>query len=317
MLSRWSLLVLVLLLAACGAGEPSLPQAPPTLPPSLSSPAAASPTPAPSATPAPPPPTATASATLAPVEVADSPATATVPPSATTLPTATPDPGQADGRAEEEILILAPGNGSVVTSPITVRGEAEPTFEQTLVVRLVTMEGEELLLTPTTIQSDLGERGSYEVELAFEVSGVVPAMIQIFATSPKDGGITHLNSVNVRLSENGPAVINVEEDRNETIEILSPAANATISGGTVLVQGFGLAIFEQTLVVDLLDEEGRVLAREPLIVQAPDLGIPGPFEVELNYVIGDRVPGRILVYDSSPAFGGTVHLTSIPVQVAP
>jgi hypothetical protein len=91
----------------------------------------------------------------------------------------------------------------------------------------------------------------------------------------------------------------------------------TISGGTVTVTGVALASFEQTLVVELLDEAGQVLTLEPVIVNAPDLGQPGPFSIALPYEVAGSMPGRVVVRDPSPAFGGDVHLASVEVTLAP
>ncbi len=103
----------------------------------------------------------------------------------------------------------------------------------------------------------------------------------------------------------------------EQIAIFQPAPNATISGGMVRVEGFGLATFEQTLVVDVIDANGNTLARQPLIVNAPDLGQPGSFSIDLPYTVSESGFGRIQVRDTSPAFGGTTHLTSVMVTLAP
>ncbi|MDQ4077983.1 MAG: Gmad2 immunoglobulin-like domain-containing protein, partial [Chloroflexota bacterium] len=198
-----------------------------------------------------------------------------------------------------------------------VAGEANPTFEQNLVVRLVSADGEELALQPTTIQADLGNRGPFEIEIPFNVSGEQNAFIQVFSQSPRDGAIEHLSSVNVRLADSGPEDIRPATSGPERIAILEPEQGATISGGVVHVEGFGLASFEQTLVVDLLDAEGNTLAREPLTVEAPDLGQPGPFSVDLSYNISAGTPARVVVRDPSPAFNGTVHLNSVTVRLEP
>jgi len=62
----------------------------------------------------------------------------------------------------EIIDIQAPLPGQLVAgTTMEIRGMADPTFEQNLEIRLVTMEGEELLHTSTIIQADAGQRGSF------------------------------------------------------------------------------------------------------------------------------------------------------------
>jgi len=218
---------------------------------------------------------------------------------------------------EEAILILEPGPGSRVLSPVRIAGIADPTFEQHLLVRIVLDDGAELAVAPTIIQADAGNRGPFEVEVSFTVEGGRQAFIEVSTSSPRDGGVTHLASVIVTLADSGsPAIVPVTP-HPERIVILQPALGATIAGGVAHVSGFALASFEQTLVVDVIDEQGQVVGSQPLIVDSPELGQPGPFSVDVPYTLPAAGAGRIVVHDPSVAFAGDVHLASVEVQLAP
>ena len=250
------------------------------------------------------------------------PATWTPLPSATPplAPTAvaTPEVNEAAASDEEAILILQPGPGSrIVNNPFQVTGMADPAFEQTLVVRLLLADGTELAVVPTILQAGIGERGSFAVEVPFTISGEQQAFVQVYTTSARDGGLTHVSSVGLTLADSGEEHIVAVEPHPERIQISQPALGETITGGTVTVAGEGLASFEQTLVVDLLDEAGQVLDTQPVTVDAPDFGQMGSFSVELTYTLDSTVPGRVVVRDMSPAFGGEVHLRSVEVSLAP
>lgn len=261
-----------------------------------------------------PPPVSTA--TAVPPTATPVPPTATaVPPTATALPP-TPAPSGED-RPEEAILILEPGPGSRLVSPIHVAGLADPTFEQNLVVRIILDDGTILLTEPTTIQADVGQRGPFALDVAVTVSGERQAFIQVFATSPRDGSITHLNSVGVTLLASGQATILPVTPYQERIVIEQPVLNAPLSGGMVHVAGWALASFEGTLVVDVLDEAGNVVGSQPLIVQAPDMGQPGPFSADVPYRVAAEGPGTIVVRDPSVVFDGDVHRASVNVILKP
>lgn len=317
------LLALALLTAACGGaveapGVEVTETVAPTVPPVVTDTPSATDTAEPTAT-AEPIDTVEPTETAAPTETVAPTETPTETPQETTESVAPPE-GAADLDEPEAILIEAPGNTSRVVSPVRVTGEADSTFEQTLVVRIVTIDGDELVEEPAMINAELGERGPFEVEVPFEVAEEVQAWIQVFSTSARDGGITHLSSVAVTLAPDGEADI-AEASRptgeSERIIIDSPQNGDTIEGGVVTVTGRGLASFEQTLVVELLNEAGEVIMMEPIIVDAPDLGQPGFFEAELTYEVGEETPARVQVRDPSPAFGGDVHLSSVEVFLAP
>ena len=212
---------------------------------------------------------------------------------------------------------MEPGPGSRLTSPLTVRGFAGPTFEQNLVVRLIDADGVEIALVPTTIQADTGQGGPFEAVLEFSVSGEAQAFIQVYSTSPRDGGITHLASVGVTLAATGPADIRPHPGHTERIIIYTPVLVQEISGGVVRVEGFALASFEGTLVVEVYDEDGDLIGQQPVIVQAPDIGQPGPFSVDVPYTLSAAGPGRVVVRDPSPAHGGDAHLSSVEVRLSP
>lgn len=226
-------------------------------------------------------------------------------------------PTAAGQRPEEAILILSPGPGSRLTSPIHLQGTSDPTFEQTLAVRLLAADGSPLASSSTTIQADAGQRGPFEMDIPFSVAQTQQAFLQVFASSPRDGGVTHLASVGVQLAAGGSEDIHPAEPHAEQITIRQPRPGETISDGQLHVAGFGLAGFEQTLVIDVYDAEGNQLAERPVIVKAPDLGQPGPFEADLSYTLAQAGPGRVVVRDVSPAFGGDTHLSSVEVRLQP
>lgn len=268
--------------------------------------------------------TATAAATDAP-QATQPPATpvpATATPTAAAaatetlqpaMATATPEPAQ----IQEAILILSPGPGSRLTSPIRVSGIADPTFEQSLAVRLVLDDGSELNIVPVQIAADLGERGPFEGEVPFTIGEQRQAFIQVFSSSARDGGITHLASVGVTIAPEGPENIVPVEPHPERIVIQQPVLNASISGGRVQVAGVGRASFEQNLVIEVYDEMGALVGQQAVTVQAAEMGQYGPFSGEVSYSIQTAGAGRVVVRDPSPAFDGDLHVSSVEVRLEP
>jgi hypothetical protein len=219
----------------------------------------------------------------------------------------------------EAIMILEPGPGSRLTSPLRVRGEADSTFEQTLVARLVDSNGNVLYQEPLMIQSPLGERGPFDAELNAAVSEPTNVFLQVYATSPRDGGITHLETMGggITLMPDGPQEIVMRDPYPERINVFAPQSGQQISGGVVHVEGYGLASFEGTLVLELYDVEGELIGSEPIIVQSPDMGTPGPFSGDIPYDITQPMPARLVVLDPLPIANGVNHITSVEIQLQP
>jgi len=71
------------------------------------------------------------------------------------------------------------------------------------------------------------------------------------------------------------------------------------------------------LVVTVYNDEGISIASLPLIVAAPDFGLPGTFRIDVPYMVAREQPGRITVSDPSVAFQGDNHIASVEVRLAP
>jgi hypothetical protein len=260
--------------------------------------------------------------------------TATVPPltpsqpvlaSASPEQTATPD----DAR-REAIFIIEPGFGSAVTSPVRVAGEADPTFEQTIVVQISDVAGNVIATTPAQIAADIGQRGPFSAQVEFTVDADQPGRISVFVASPRDGGLIHLTSVEVTLlAPGGAAAFNPAQPQDESLLLFTPEFLANLSGGTVHVTGFSAPVFENNLMVAVCGQGGvgepdricgtadNVLGRGNATVNAPDVGQPGPFETEVAYAAPSTMRGRVVVYSASARDGGLTHLSSREVVLEP
>jgi hypothetical protein len=263
-----------------------------------------------------PGPTPTTEVTVAPA-ASDTPVPAG--PSATPLPTDIP----------EAILILQPGQAASVTSPVHVTGEADPTFEQNLVIQITDQNGGVLVTTPTTIQVEAGQRGPYAVDVEFSTPADQPGRISVFSTSARDGGLIHLASVEVTLLASGPAAPAAADSHPESLIINSPAPNGSLSGGTIHVEGYSQYVFENQLAVILCGEGGtgspepvcgtadNVLEIGSATVNSSDVGQPGPFAGDLPYGISTPIQARLVVYSVSPRDGGILHLSTVNIQLSP
>lgn len=99
------------------------------------------------------------------------------------------------------------------------------------------------------------------------------------------------------------------------IQIMAPGATSRVVS-PVTVSGLGKATFEQTLVVQVLDQSGAPLATQPVTVIG-EMGEYGAYSIEVAFSVSQEQPGRIVVYDASPKDGGLVSLSSVEVTLLP
>ncbi|MEK6221314.1 MAG: Gmad2 immunoglobulin-like domain-containing protein [Chloroflexota bacterium] len=113
-----------------------------------------------------------------------------------------------------------------------------------------------------------------------------------------------------------PPVTNTDPIRPaEKIMIENPAPNIEVSS-PVAVNGFSQPAFEQSLVVQITDESGSIIAEEYPNIRA-EIGQAGIYIIEVAFNIPYSQPGRLSVFDISPRDGGILHLTSVPVILVP
>jgi len=101
----------------------------------------------------------------------------------------------------ERIQINSPGILSVVTSPITVTGVGQATQHNQLGLRVRDTAGTEVGTGSASISAALGARGPFTGTVSYTPpAGGGPGRVEVYDTSPRDGNLVHLSSVEVTLS---------------------------------------------------------------------------------------------------------------------
>lgn len=101
----------------------------------------------------------------------------------------------------ERIDIRAPTSTTTVSDPVTVSGHAWATQHNQLALRVRDQAGTEIGTGSASVSGPLGARGPFSGTVAYALSGgTQPGRIEVFDTSPRDGNLVHLASVQVTLS---------------------------------------------------------------------------------------------------------------------
>lgn len=101
----------------------------------------------------------------------------------------------------ERIHIGMPAAGSTVSSPVTVSGMGQATQHNQLGVRVRDQAGTEIGTGNVTVTGALGARGPFSGNVPYMLTGgTQPGRIEVYDTSPRDGNVTHLASVEVYLA---------------------------------------------------------------------------------------------------------------------
>ena len=80
----------------------------------------------------------------------------------------------------------------------------------------------------------------------------------------------------------------------------------------VTIEGDAVA-FENTVIVELRNQDHESMVREYVTTKAPDLGKSGPFKITLSFDFSNTKEGYVAVYEESAKDGSEVNLVEIPV----
>jgi hypothetical protein len=98
------------------------------------------------------------------------------------------------------------------------------------------------------------------------------------------------------------------------ISITSPAPGAVLPNlNAITVIGTGTALFENSLVVQALDQGGGILSQQPVTTDAPEVGGTGSWQATLAVSVAPGTPGVIRAFATSPNDGSVVAEAMINV----
>ena len=119
--------------------------------------------------------------------------------------------------------------------------------------------------------------------------------------------------VRVEGRETGNTIIpeNVHVVQSPNIIVFAPKAGTEV-GVPLRVEGEA-RVFENQLNVRLKDADGTILTERGVTAQSPDIGLYGPFALELTYPEPEGTEGTIEAFDYSAKDGSEIDKVIIPV----
>lgn len=230
-------------------------------------------------------------------------------------PTITPTPQP----LAATMLIKRPGLFSKVKSPLTISANAMPGADGLVWVELIGEDGRNLYQTRLNFSAYAGRSISIAPEITFELLAPAELARLIVSTRDRFGRISALTSTDLILMQMGEDQIYPAGYDREPYIIRAPIEKQVISGGLLQITALARPVNENPLIVELLDEQGAVLASESLELIFPtgDLSHT-PFDVVLSYAVSQSTNARLVFrQESTGRIPGTVALTSLELTLQP
>lgn len=261
-----------------------------------------------------PTPRATIGVTQAPAPTRTRPGPSATPYTLPPPPTETPDQGIPNAAIEIRNL----GPYSKVTSPLHVYTYLKPGAGGKVRIELIGEDDRLLVRNIKTI--DFIPTGAWAVmslDLDFEISATAETAWLKISVDDEFGRTVALNAVPLILLSVGDPDITPPRDVLAQIVIQEPTKKTIIQGGTLLVTGMARPGSQNPLLVRLVDEKGREVGMRLASVDVPQLGVHGPFAVEVPYKISEPTRVLLAVIEGADSLTNVIYLSSFEVMLSP
>ena len=230
----------------------------------------------------------------------------------TPVPTATETPTPIPPAPPARLQILAPGPASILASPLQMHLYVVP-GETDLVQVSLFSEDELLLARDLTRVNDMPPPGlELFLEIPFEIRFAQLARLEV-STTDNAGRLEALTSMHLTLLPLGLSQINPADPPFERAAIYSPEPKASISGGTLIVEGAFWPMNDKPVILQLEDEKGMVWVRQLSLVGDTYVS----FSTTLPYKVFKPTTARLSIRQSDSRFQALAYLYSFLVILNP
>jgi hypothetical protein len=204
-----------------------------------------------------------------------------------------------------------------VTSPLRLRAFLAPGAGGRVQVELLGEDGRLLVRQVLVFSATPGIKITLFEELEFEIAAVAETGRLQVSTADRFGRTTQLESVELILLSIGGEDLNPPGDRLAPVVVETPRSSTLIQGGELVVSGLARPRSTQPLVLELSDEQGKILATRLVEVAGEGAADHRPFTTTLPYSVAEPTRALLTVRERDDRIPGNVHLTSLEVLLGP
>jgi hypothetical protein len=192
-----------------------------------------------------------------------------------------------------QLNIINPGPNSKISSPLEISAYAFPGADGK--VRLQLWGEDSRLMADQLIKLMQTSSGvTFTSQIPFEITAAGETAILTLTSFDSSGRRIAVNSVPLTLLQIGNSSIETGGFAKDPFVLTSPEDKSTISGGVLHLTGYAHPFSQAPLIVELIKENGGIVASKQLKIAAPDPGQSyANFSLDLPYAVSAATPVRI------------------------
>jgi hypothetical protein len=206
-----------------------------------------------------------------------------------------------------------------VTSPVRPEAIVSPGEDGLIIVELIGEDGRLITKENINYQNFLNRRIGIAPEISFELQRVAEYGRLSIYTKDRFSRMMALTSVDLLLIQLGSNKISPPKDLTEPYIIRQPAAEDTIQGGVIVVQGLARILSVSPIIIECIDPDGNIVGDARVEVEAPNQILSHiPFEAYIPYSVEKSTNIRFTVrQESASRLPGTLYLYSFEITLEP
>lgn len=215
------------------------------------------------------------------------------------------------------IQIFKPGDLSKVASPIEVSAYLRPGAGGQVTIELFGEDGRLLARQIRVYDVTPGARVNLHESVPFQISAAAEVGRLVLSMADEAGRTIAVNSIDLILLSMGDSDINPSDAFLDFIYIQQPKLKTLVQGGSILVSGLARPFIDQSLVVHLIAEDGRVVGQRLVAVGDRAANGYGEFAVEVSYQVSKLTPVRLTIYEVGSPISPYRYLSSLELVLGP
>ncbi len=214
---------------------------------------------------------------------------------------------------------MRPGLFSRVISPIQMDASAVIGDNGLLNLTLIGEDSREIVRQALDFRVYAGQRISFSQQIPFDIKGAGETARLVISSNDRFGRLIGVASVDLVLLKLGQEQIYAPLVDLEPYVVTFPKPGATVKGGMVQVIGLARPVNTTPIIIELIDETGKVVGSGQVVVGTPSGGhTHTPYEVLIPYEVQGPTPVRLtLRQESNTRIPGTVALSSLLILLEP
>ncbi len=216
------------------------------------------------------------------------------------------------------IQFRSPGPLSKVASPFKVYAYLKPGKGGQVEITLYGEDWRVLVrqIKPLPYINRQGFATLYE-SLSFEIPGTAESAWLSLSVMDEFGRKTSINSVPLILLSIGQSDIIPPADTLSPIVIQQPLPLTLIQGQKVIASGLARSGGDTYLMMELIDQEGKIVGKRVTDVKPAKEGGLGHFTTEIPYDVKEVTPALLVVWQGKGTISNVIYLSSVEVLLSP